>query len=48
MSKKEIITSKCTGDSCIHVKHKSGLDIISVKCPVSAPSMPFSAQNTAL
>ncbi len=27
MSKKEIITSKRTGDSCIHVKHKSGLDI---------------------
>lgn len=27
MSKKEIITSKCTGDSCIYVKHKSGLDI---------------------
>lgn len=28
MSKKEIITSKRTGDSCIHVKHKSGLDIL--------------------
>ncbi len=25
--KKEIITSSRTGDSCIHVKHKSGLDI---------------------
>lgn len=25
--KKEIITSKATGDSCIHVKHSSGLDI---------------------
>lgn len=25
--KKEIITNKRTGDSCIHVKHKSGLDI---------------------
>ena len=24
---KEIITSPRTGDSCIHVKHKSGLDI---------------------
>ena len=24
---KEIITSSRTGDSCIHVKHKSGLDI---------------------
>lgn len=27
MSRKEIITSKRTGDSCIYVKHKSGLDI---------------------
>lgn len=27
MSKKNILTSKRTGDSCIHVKHKSGLDI---------------------
>lgn len=25
--KKEIITSRLTGDSCIHVKHSSGLDI---------------------
>lgn len=25
--KREIITSKLTGDSCIHVKHSSGLDI---------------------
>ncbi len=24
---REIITSKRTGDSCVHVKHKSGLDI---------------------
>ncbi len=27
MSDREIITSKRTGDSCIHVKHKSGLDV---------------------
>lgn len=27
MTNKEIITSSRTGDSCIHVKHKSGLDI---------------------
>ena len=24
---REIITSKRTGDSCVHVKHKSGLDV---------------------
>ena len=27
MMKKEILTSARTGDSCIHVKHSSGLDI---------------------
>ena len=27
MTKKEVLTSSRTGDSCIHVKHKSGLDI---------------------
>ncbi len=33
MSNKEIITSKRTGDSCIHVKHKSGLDIFIREMP---------------
>lgn len=27
MTKEEVLTSSRTGDSCIHVKHKSGLDI---------------------
>ena len=31
--KKEIITSKRTGDSCIHVKHSSGLDIYICEMP---------------
>lgn len=33
MDKREIITSKATGDSCIHVKHKSGLDILIREMP---------------
>ncbi len=31
--KKEILTSKHTGDSCIHVTHKSGLDIYICEMP---------------
>ncbi|MCR4889434.1 MAG: insulinase family protein [Ruminococcus sp.] len=31
--KKEIITSSLTGDSCVHLKHKSGLDIYICEMP---------------
>lgn len=31
--KKEIITSRHTGDSCIHVTHKSGLNIYICEMP---------------
>lgn len=33
MSTKEILTSRRTGDTCIHVKHKSGLDILIKEMP---------------
>lgn len=33
MSTKEILTSRSTGDTCIHVKHSSGLDILIREMP---------------